>query len=97
MFQAYWNFGWIGLPLLLVPDGFFFNVATHFAAQVIEREDWLYLPVLFLSLKVGMQIDSFYNGFVGTAAQVFALYLIMKFGGQLLRSLGVLRPAEGGA
>jgi hypothetical protein len=95
--EAYWNFGWIGLPLLLVPVGFFFNVATHFAARVIEREDWLYLPVLFLSLKVGMQIDSFYNGFVGTATQILALYFLVKFGSQLLRSLGILRPAEGGA
>jgi hypothetical protein len=95
--EAYWNFGWIGLPLLLLPVGFFFNVTTHFAARVVEREDWLYLPVLFLSLKVGMQIDSFYNGFVGTAAQIFALYFVVKFGGQLLRSLGIVRPAEGGA
>ena len=94
--EAYWNFGWIGLPLLLVPVGFFFNVATHFAARVIEREDWLYLPVLFLSLKVGMQIDSVYNGFVGAAAQIFALYFVVKFGSRLLRSLGML-PAEGGA
>ena len=93
--EAYWNFGWIGLPLLLVPVGFFFNVATHFAARVIEREDWLYLPVLFLSLKIGLQIDTFYNGFVGAAAQIFALYLMVKFGGQLLRSLG-LRQSEGG-
>jgi hypothetical protein len=95
--EAYWNFGWIGLPLLLIPVGFFFNVATHFAARVVEREDWLYLPVLFLSLKVGMQIDVFYIGFVGTAAQIFILYLAVKFGSQLLRSLGILRPAEGGA
>jgi hypothetical protein len=95
--EAYWNLGWIGLPLLLIPIGFFFNVSTHFAARVIEREDWLYLPVLFLSLKVGMQIDSFYNGFVGATAQIFALYFLVKFGGQLLRSLGIVRPAEGGA
>ena len=95
--EAYWNLGWIGLPLLLLPVGFFFNVATHFAARVIEREDWLYLPVLFLSLKVGMEINSFYNGFVGTATQIFALYFVVKFGSQLLRSLGILRPAEGGA
>jgi hypothetical protein len=95
--EAYWNLGWIGLPLLLLPVGFFFNAATHFAARVIEREDWLYLPILFLSLKVGMQIDSFYNGFVGTAAQIFALYFVVKFGSQLLRSMGLVKPPEGGA
>ena len=95
--EAYWNFGWIGLPLLLLPVGFFFNVATHFAARVVEREDWLYLPALFMSLKVGLQIDSFYIGFVGTAAQIFALYLVVKFGVQLLRSLGLMRSSEGGA
>jgi hypothetical protein len=95
--ESYWNFGWIGLPLLLFPVGVFFNVTTHFAARVIEREDWLYLPVLFISLKVGMQIDAWYNGFVAGAAQGFALYLILKFGGQLLRSLGLVRPSEGGA
>jgi hypothetical protein len=43
-----------------------------------------------------MSIDSFYNGFVGTATQILALYFLVKFGGQLLRSLGML-PAEGGA
>lgn len=95
--EAYWNFGWIGLPLLLIPVGFFFNVTTHFAARVIEREDWLYLPILFLSLKVGMEIVSFYIGFVGAATQVVALYYVVKFGGQLLRSLGILRPVERGA
>ncbi len=95
--DAYWNFGWIGLPLLLVPVGFFFNVTTHFAARVIEREDWLNLPMLFLSLKIGMSVDCFYSGFVGTAAQIFALYLMVKFGRQLLRSLSIPRPTESGA
>jgi hypothetical protein len=95
--EAYWNFGWIGLPLLLIPVGVFFNVTTHFAARVLEREEWLYLPVLFMSLKIGMQIDNWYSGFVGTAAQALALYLIVKFGGQLLRSAGLLRPLESGA
>ena len=63
--KSYWNFGWIGLPLLMFPVGVFFNVATHFAARVIEREDWLYLPVLFLSLKVGMQIEIMVQWFCG--------------------------------
>ena len=95
--EAYWNFGWIGLPLLLIPVGFYFNIATHFAARVIEREDWLYLPLLFLSLKIGLQIDVFYIGFVGTVGQIFALYLMVKFGRQFLRSLGIAGSAEGGA
>ena len=95
--ESYWNFGWIGLPLLMFPVGVFFNVTTHFAARVIQREDWLYLPVLFMSLKVGMQVDSWYNGFVAAVAQGFALYLIVKFGGKFLRGLGLMPPSQGGA
>lgn len=88
--ESYWNFGWIGLPMLLCPVGIFFNLATHFAGRVIERKDWLYLPILFLNLKVALLVDAWYVGFVGTIAQGLALYVVLRIVGHGLRSAGLM-------
>jgi hypothetical protein len=91
--EAYWNLGWIGLPLLMFPVGVCFNLGTHFAARIVAQKDWLYMPVLFLYLKVSQQVDTWYIGFVGTTMQCVALYVLLKFGGQGLRSIGLMPPA----
>ena len=88
--ESYWNFGWIGLPLLLCPVGVVFNLATRFAARVIERKDWLYLPILFLNLRIALQVDAWYVGFVGTTAQVLGLYVALRIVGHGLRSAGLM-------
>jgi hypothetical protein len=88
--EAYWNLGWIGLPLLMLPVGVFLNLTTHFAARVIARGDWPFLPLLFLNMKIGMGIEAWYIGFVGTIAQGLFLYVILRIVSYWLRSAGIL-------
>jgi len=95
--EAYWNLGWIGLPLLIFPIGVFFNLTTHFAARVISRGDWTYLPLLFLNMKIGMGVEEWYIGFVGTIAQGAFLYVILRIVSHWLRSAGILRALASGA
>lgn len=95
--ETYWNFGWVGLVLLMFPVGAFFNWTTHFAARALAREDWIYAPLLFFNLKMSLEIGSAYSGFIGAAAQSFAIQIMLYFVGRLLRSTGLLRPLESGA
>ncbi len=95
--ELYWNLGWIGLPLFLFPIGVFFNIATHFAAWVFQREDWTYLPLLFMNLKLGLASEGWYVGIIGMMAQCVALYFVLKFGGQAIRALGLLQPLKSSA
>ena len=95
--ETYWNFGWIGLVLLMFPVGAFFNWTTRFAARALAREDWLYAPLLFFNLKLSIAIGDAYSGFIGAAAQSFAMQIMLYFLGRLLRSAGLLRPLESGA
>ena len=92
--EAYWNLGWIGLPILMFPIGAFINVASHFAARVIARKDWIYLPLLFLNIKIGMSVTEWYVGFIGTIAQGIVLFFMLKLSGQWLRGMRLLPPLE---
>ena len=78
----------------MFPIGAFINVSSHFAARVIARKDWIYLPLLFLNIKIGMSVTEWYVGFIGTIAQGIVLYFMLKLSGQWLRGMRLLAPLE---
>jgi hypothetical protein len=86
--EVYWNFGWLGM-LLLLPMGLAFSVASRLALRVFDRGDWHYLPVLFLNLKTAIGVDNFYVGFVGTFIIGFGAYLFLRAVAPSLKFLGI--------
>jgi hypothetical protein len=39
--ELYWNFGWIGVPLLMLPVGIMFAILSRMAVNTMARERWL--------------------------------------------------------
>ncbi len=59
--EAYWNFGWGGIPLLMIPFGVILTVMSRFALNVMNREAWIYMPVLFLGVNMGLHVSGAYS------------------------------------
>ncbi|BBE72926.1 hypothetical protein [Oharaeibacter diazotrophicus] len=56
--EAYWNFGWWGLPIMLIPLALGYEVASRLVYDILQRERWLHFPVVMLSAWCGMRSDS---------------------------------------
>lgn len=76
--DAYWNFGWAGL-LLLLPLGVAFNITTRFAINTLRQGEWIYAPVLFLNLRIAIEVDNFVIGVIGSFAISLAVYLLLRW------------------
>lgn len=82
--EGYGNYGWWGLPIIMIPIGLTLTLLNHFAVNTLKAERWLYLPVALICVQVGTRADGHFVGdFVGgtfTIAIVFMLlYLAERF------------------
>jgi hypothetical protein len=74
--EAYWNFGWLGIPLLMIPHGIILTLLSRFAHRVMASGAWIYMPVLFYGLKMGSRVDGLYiNDVIGASAIAVGLWL----------------------
>ena len=55
--EAYWNFGWGGVPLIMIPLGFVYVATGRYALRMIDAGAWMHLPVAFLGIWMGMRTD----------------------------------------
>lgn len=55
--EAYWNFGWIGIPPFMVALAFILSVFTKVSLSIMARRDWLMLPIVFMGVDVGLRVD----------------------------------------
>jgi hypothetical protein len=77
--EAYWNFGWLGIPFLMVPYGAILAILSRFALSVMRGGAWIYLPVLFLALKMGSRVDGLYiNDVIGATAIAIGGWLVCR-------------------
>jgi hypothetical protein len=88
--EAYWNFGWAGVPVLMPPLGIVLTVMSAFALRVFRERSWLFFPVVALGLKMGLRVDGFFVADVaGAAVLAAALYvglvLVLRFSDSVLR------------
>jgi hypothetical protein len=56
--DAYWNFGWPGL-LIFIPAGFFLWWASRNARAIVETRDWIMMPFVLITFRIGMSVDNF--------------------------------------
>jgi len=84
--EAYWNFGWLGIPVVVAMLSLVFSLTSWFSLGVMERKDWLYLPVVLLSLQMGIRVDGhFVVDILGPAWIALVVYV----------ALAVLKRATG--
>jgi hypothetical protein len=94
--EAYWNWGWPGIVLLMVPLGIVLAPLSRYALAVVHREQWLYLPVVILGMRIGFRTDGFYVADVaGGLVILVCLYMVLRLLDRFL--LTILRPAVAGS
>jgi hypothetical protein len=76
--DAYWNFGWSGVALLMVPLGAILGYISIFALNVLRHRRWIYFPLVFMGMKMGFRTDGFLVAdIVGTVVLMIAGYVIL--------------------
>lgn len=90
--EAYWNFGWLGLPLLMGPLGAILAVLSRYTIGVMRREAWLHLPAVLLGVLIGTRVDGWYVAdVIGASATAFAVAMAAFALERVLRRPGVVR------
>lgn len=77
--EAYWDYGWVGLPLLMIPLGVILQLWSSFSLRVMRTERWIYFPFCLLGMKTGSSIDGFIvPTALGTAVLTLAAFALLR-------------------
>lgn len=55
--EAYWNFGWLGLGILMLPIGIILTAYSRVSISIMARNDWILLPVVLMGVQIGLRVD----------------------------------------
>ena len=58
--EAYWNFGWFGIVPYMAVLALILAFFTRFSLVVMSDKNWLYLPVVFIGVQLGLRVDGFF-------------------------------------
>lgn len=90
--EAYWNLGWLGLPLVMVPLGLILWATGRYALWAQANHRWLHFPAVFLGMYMGARSDGILAGDVAASAlTIAALYPLARLGEVLLADNPSLR------
>jgi hypothetical protein len=91
--EAYWNFGWLGVAILMIPLGAIFSAMSAFALRVLRDESWLFFPIVLLGMKMGLRVDGYFVADIAGAGVIAgALYVALALLSRLANSL--FRPSR---
>ena len=91
--EAYWNFGWLGLPLLMMPFGIILGFLSQCSVRAMVCERWIYLPAVLMSIHIGLRVDGHYvPDVIGASFAVLLLWTAMGLA-ELLIARGQLRSS----
>ena len=77
--EAYWDFGWIGLPILMLPLGVILEVWSALSLAILREGHWVYFPFCLLGMKIGTSVDGFIvPDVMGTACLALVAYAAMR-------------------
>jgi hypothetical protein len=57
--DAYWNYGWWGLLILIVPLGIIYAGLSRYALWVQAGHRWVLFPIVMLSIRMGFRVDGY--------------------------------------
>jgi len=76
--ESYWNMGWIGLPVLMIPVGIILAIFARFSFHVISKRDWFYLPIVFFGVNIGIRVDGYFVAdVIGASWIALWVYLLL--------------------
>lgn len=58
--EAYWNFGWLGIPPLMIALATILSIFTMVSMRIMARRNWLFLPVVFMGVYMGLRVDGYF-------------------------------------
>ena len=94
--EAYWNFGWPGIPLLMVPLGAAFFIIGRMSIQIMKNRKWLHFVIVLLGMYMGIRTDGLLvDEMLVTLIMVSVFYVAATVAEGLLKPLlqGRQRPA----
>ena len=95
--DAYWNFGWTGVVLLMAVVGVLLGLWSRYALEIVHRELWLYFPVVLGAMQIGYRTDGYIIAdTVGVSVLVFSVHITLKVVDRFVIPV-LSRPALGGA
>ncbi|HXG28763.1 MAG TPA: hypothetical protein VNJ47_07935 [Nevskiales bacterium] len=79
--EAYWNGGWLLVVLVGGFVGLLFAVIGRFSLNAIRSRQWLYVPLIFQAIYLGLRPDDwFVPAYIGGVLQVVIVTLILHAG-----------------
>jgi hypothetical protein len=55
--EAYWNRGWAGIFMAMIPLGAVFFAFGRYAQFVLQERKWLHFPGVFFGMFLGIRVD----------------------------------------
>jgi hypothetical protein len=74
--EAYWDFGWFGIPLVMIPLGAIYFFFSRVTLSILNQGRWLHFPVVFLGMWLGMRVD----GVIATEIIGSTLFALVLYG-----------------
>lgn len=88
--ESYWNLGWAGVPLVMMPFGLILFAGGRYAGWVIENGQWLHFPGVFLGMWMGVRTDGVVATDIVAGAWLMLVYFPIAWAGSRLLA-GMLR------
>jgi hypothetical protein len=86
--EAYWNFGWVGIPPFMAVLALILSLFTKASMRIMARKDWLMLPVVFLGVNLGLRVDGhFVPDVLGAGWMALVLGVVLAAGRSMARTL----------
>jgi len=77
--EAYWNGGWTLVVVVCLYVGMVFAGFAAFVNRTIGANRYEYLPIVLIGIGMGYTPDSWFAAtYVGTLAQAFGLYVVLR-------------------
>jgi hypothetical protein len=76
--DAYWAMGWSGVIIYMSFYGLVIGLLTQLASRIMNKEQWLFFPIVLLGLNYGMRTDGHYiSDVAGALVFIIALYFFL--------------------
>jgi hypothetical protein len=94
--EAYWNLGWAGIPLVMIPLGAALFAFGRYTQFVLYQESWLHFPMIFMGMFLGMRVDgSLVTEFLGTCGLAVGYHVMANMVAMVIEFLIVARRQSG--
>ena len=86
--EAYWNMGWLGLPVVMTPLAGAYILLARRTISIMSEGKWLQFPAVLFAIYMGMRVDAdIVEDHIVPTVICFAIYGLMSIAGYFVRAL----------